>query len=281
MGLKYTLAATLNALLRPLGARLERRDAPQAWQMTELVKRHAATVRQLHAIFSEHNPNLPATVGREELLANLVGTQVSEALWIIRSLHEALAAPGDICEFGIAEGATSALLANEIRATERRLWLFDSFAGLSRPTAEDVLIDDIFQLGSMDAYAGKMSYPEAAARGRVAAVGFPASRLEIVPGFIETSIRGPRLPTSVAFAYVDFDFYEPILVALRFLRKVMPAGGRIVVDDYGFFSAGAQRAVDEFVGECDGQFTLRLPQPYYGHFAELLCQRATDESTRV
>ena len=273
MGIKYTLAATLNAVLRPLGARLQRDDAPEPWQVAELTKRHAAVARQLHALFRDQNPQLPDVVGRDELLAGLVGTLPGEALWLVRSLHEALAVPGDICEFGIAEGATSALLANEIRATDRRLWLFDSFEGLSPPTAEDELIDDIFQLGSMAAYAGKMNYPVEAVRKRLAAVDFPLSRVEIVPGFIEKSIKGPRLPERVALAYVDFDFYEPILVALRFLRQVMPRGGRIVVDDYGFFSAGAQRAVDEFVEECGGQFTLRLPQPYYGHFAELVCER--------
>ncbi|MGD9647401.1 MAG: TylF/MycF/NovP-related O-methyltransferase [Pirellulales bacterium] len=275
MGIKYTLAASLNAVLRPLGARLQRDDAPEPWQMADLAKRHAATVRQLHALFRESHPQLPATPGRDELLSNLVGTQVGEALWLIRSLHDALSVPGDVCEFGIAEGATSALLANEIRATEKRLWLFDSFQGLSQPTVEDVLIDDIFQLGSMDAYTGKMSYPVEEVRKRLTAIDFPKSRVQIVPGYIEQSIQGPHLPQEVAFAYVDFDFYEPILVALRFLRQVMPVGGRIVVDDYGFFSAGAQRAVDEFVDECQGEFTLRLPPPYYGHFAELVCERSS------
>jgi O-methyltransferase len=40
--------------------------------------------------------------------------------------------------------ATSALLANEIRSTERTLWLFDSFKGLGKPSEKDLLIDDIF-----------------------------------------------------------------------------------------------------------------------------------------
>jgi hypothetical protein len=37
---------------------------------------------------------------------------------------------------------------------------------------------------------------------------------------------------------VDFDFYEPIKGALEFLDTRMPAGGRIIVGDYGFFSGG-------------------------------------------
>ena len=49
--------------------------------------------------------------------------------------------------------------------------------------------------------------------------------------------------------YVDFDFYSPISVALRFLNKRLVTGGVIVVDDYGFFSSGAKTAVDEFLKE--------------------------------
>ena len=63
----------------------------------------------------------------------------------------------------------------------------------------------------------------------------------------------------MCFAYVDFDFYEPILTALRFLRPRMPAGGTVVVDDYGFFSAGAKTAVDEFIAEAGGEFEMTLP----------------------
>src|SRR5207244_10995047 len=62
-------------------------------------------------------PDLPATPGRVELLGKLMGTQVSEALYLLAHLHRALAAPGDVCEFGVAAGATTALLANELRRT--------------------------------------------------------------------------------------------------------------------------------------------------------------------
>src|SRR5450755_2563393 len=84
-------------------------------------------------------PN-PVPEGRSELLAKLLGTQLSEAVYIINCLHRSLKLPGDVCEFGIAQGATSALLANEIRDTDKLLWLFDSFEGLPTPTEKDSLI---------------------------------------------------------------------------------------------------------------------------------------------
>ncbi len=76
---------------------------------------------------------------------------------MVLHLNRALGLDGDVCEFGVAQGATSALIANEIRGTEKDLWLFDSFEGLPKPTDHDILIDDIFNLGSIDRYQGTMA----------------------------------------------------------------------------------------------------------------------------
>lgn len=281
MGLKYAVVNILNKVLRPLGARLERLDAPEEWQYRELERRYQEQTKELYGcIAHELFPDLPQKENRLSLLSQLVGTNVSEALWLVRHLHQAMNVPGDVCEFGIAEGATSALMANEIRPTDKRLWLFDSFQGLSRPGDKDELIDDIFGLGSMSSYEGKMSYPVAEVQKRLHAVHFPPERVSIVPGFIEKSIRGPQLPKQVCFAYIDFDFYDPILVALHFLTRVVPVGGCILIDDYGFFSAGAQRAVDEFAAAHAEEFRLTLPPAWCGHFA-VLTRLKVDECNKL
>jgi len=87
-------------------------------------------------------------------MVQLMGTQLSEALHVVAHLNRTLHLEGDVCEFGVAQGATSALIANEIRETNKKLWLFDSFEGLPRPTEQDILIDDIFNLGSIEKYQG-------------------------------------------------------------------------------------------------------------------------------
>src|SRR5205807_7048164 len=50
---------------------------------------------------------------RSILLASLTATSIVEALFILKYLYAAMEVEGDICEFGVAAGATSALLANE------------------------------------------------------------------------------------------------------------------------------------------------------------------------
>ncbi|HOZ48039.1 MAG TPA: TylF/MycF/NovP-related O-methyltransferase [Candidatus Hydrogenedentes bacterium] len=213
--------------------------------------------------------DLPDVPNRTEQLARLDGTAITEAAYVLKYLHLSLVRDGDVCEFGVGTGATSALVANEIAGTGKHLWLFDSFEGLPKPTEKDTLVDDIHSVGSIEAYEGRMSYPMRMVRSRLSRIAFPTNRLHIVPGFIEETIKKAELPRTVAFAYVDFDFYEPIKIALEFLDTVMPADAHIVVDDYGHFSSGAQTAVDEFVNAGAGRYECLLPPRYAGAFAVL------------
>lgn len=236
--------------------------------------RYVDTVREFYeAARLFELPGLPPPGGRPALIARLMGTGTAEALHLLDALHKSLPLEGDVCEFGVCQGATSALMAHEIMDTDKRLWLFDSFKGLPRPTEKDVLLDDIFNLGSMESYEGHMACPADEVRSRLGGVGFPEARTVIVEGFIEDVIGKAPMPEKVSFAYVDFDFYAPISTALEFLDGALTPGGRVLVDDYGFFSAGAQTAVDEFLAARPGRYRFSLPGAYAGRFC--LLERAS------
>lgn len=211
---------------------------------------------------------------RSKLLARLLGTPPSEAYFIVQALAKCIYLPGDVCEFGVAQGETSALIANEIAApSNKNLHLFDSFEGLPKPSDKDQLKDDIFSLGNIESYAGKMSCPEDMVRSRLHAISFPSTRYIIHKGFIENLLNEDKsLPREVCFAYVDFDFYEPIKVTLEYLHCVTPVGATIIVDDYDFFSTGVKLAVDEFIESRLSSGTVYdclVPNSCYGHFAVL------------
>lgn len=252
-----------NRILKIFGCEI-RRITPggsEAFGTPFLIGKYRELLNELYGCLGELLfPDMPPCQGRQELLAKLIGTPVSEAMYIIAYLCQSMGTEGDVCEFGVAQGATSALLANEIRLSKKRLWLFDSFQGLPRPTEKDILINDIFGLGSIEKYAGTMASPVEMVEARLKNVDFPTIRTRIVPGFIEEIVKSATLPNKVSFAYIDFDFYEPILTTLRLLRQRLSVGGAIVVDDYGFFSSGAKTAVDEFVAEAGGEFEMTLPR---------------------
>lgn len=203
---------------------------------------------------------------RIKIMSRLLGTGVGEAAYICYYLRQSLKLEGDVCEFGVAQGRTSALLGQEIIKMDKKLWLFDSFKGLPKPSAKDELKDDIFNLGSIEKYKGKMCCGIGMVKGELKRISFPEHRAMIVPGFIEETIKSFHLPAKVCFAYIDFDFYEPVTVALGFLDKTLQKGGFAIIDDYDFFSSGAKKAVDEFLTSCADRFAFSLPLESAGKF---------------
>jgi Macrocin-O-methyltransferase (TylF) len=66
--------------------------------------------------------------------------------------------------------------------------------------------------------------------------------VRLVKGLFEETIR---LDEPVALAHLDGDWYESTMVCLERIAPRLPAGGRLVIDDYHYWS-GCRRAVDEY-----------------------------------
>ncbi len=263
--IRAAVKRTLNRALRPTGARVITR---QEWR-TQAGRRQIVVDQLVDLFEAEILPELEPREGRRELVHRLIGTEIPEAMYLIYNLQLSLTGPGDICEMGVAQGATSALIANEIAATDKTLWLYDSFEGLSAPSAEDVLIDDPLGLGSMESYAGSMMVGAESVQKRLREIRFPASRTRIVKGFIEPDLIAEQLPHQVAFAYLDFDLYEPILTGLRLMHSRTRPGSVLMVDDFRFLSAGVEAAVREFLAEHEDLYSLWEAPGYAGHFCVL------------
>lgn len=206
---------------------------------------------------------------RTTLLARGKGTRPPEAFFIIKAIERTQNVNGDVCEFGVAQGETSALIANEIHNSNKILHLFDSFEGLPNPTPNDSLINDVFSLGDMSSYQGTMAFPKIQVESRLQAINFPAQQYIIHEGFIEQTLKiDNRLPKKVSFAYVDLDLFEPIRIALDFLDSRTEQGSIIIIDDYDFFSTGVKKAVDDFINT-HPQYQIQIPHKDFGYFAIL------------
>ncbi|WP_243438758.1 TylF/MycF family methyltransferase [Fundidesulfovibrio soli] len=233
-------------------------------------QKYLDAITELYALYRRTVfPSLPGIGNRAPLMTDLLGTSLGEAVYLLDTLLRCLPLPGDVCEFGICQGATSAFMANEIMDTGKSLWLYDSFQGLPKPGEKDELLDDIFGLGHIGKYHGTMRCGREVVEGRLERLGFPAERTRIVPGFLEETLTPDALPHQVCFAYLDMDFHEPTLLALRALHGRVPEGGVLMVDDYGFFSSGVKTAVHEFLDEHPGEYELTLPLALSGKFCFL------------
>jgi O-methyltransferase len=205
-------------------------------------------------------------IGANRLLAH-AGLRILSDTDMIRY---ALDGPGDICEFGVAQGATSALMAERLRDEPgRTLWLYDTFAGLPAPSARDRLIDDPLRLGRIDDYAGSMASEQHEVTDRLDRIGFPRSRVRIVEGRVTADLDPAKLPEQVAFAYVDFDFYEGTRDVLALLHDRLTPGGHVVVDDYGYLSTGVEAAASEFLAAHPGAYDAEVGPLHAGHFLML------------
>ena len=170
------------------------------------------------------------------LLLDLKGTSLVEGLYIANSLIKVSNLNGDVCEFGVAQGKTSKLIGYIINNLNKKLFLFDSFKGLPKPTKEDELKDDIFNLKNISNYEGKMSHKEEKVLSELETINFDKKKLVINRGFFfKKNIVNFNIPKNVSFAYLDFDFYQPTLDALNLLEKIIVKKGIIIVDDYNFF----------------------------------------------
>lgn len=268
MSVKMHFNESIKLIMRRFNLKIEKYDK-KGYTFSE--KQLINAINEINSLYNEFvfNNNKNYDDIQISLLKNLIGTGFGEGLYLLDSLQKSLFIEGDVCEFGVAQGATSALIANELKNTNKNLWLFDSFEGLPNPTKKDSLINDIFNLGSMEAYKGTMACPVDMVKSRLSDINFPSERTKIIPGFIEKTIYDQNLPKKVCFAYIDFDFYEPILIALNYLDRVLQPRGFIIVDDYNFFSEGVKIAVDEFYNSNKEKYEIQFPIKSAGFFCLL------------
>lgn len=146
---------------------------------------------------------------------------------------------GDFVETGVFKGGTAGVLADQVmRSADRRLWLFDAFAGMPAASEKD---DD-----RSHAIEGQYVGSERQTRRILGKVGIPESRVELRVGWFDDTFPDADVG-DIALLHVDCDFYDPVKLTLEtFYPRVVP-GGYVIINDYGSYE-GARIAVDEFLG---------------------------------
>lgn len=149
--------------------------------------------------------------------------------------------PGDMAECGVYRGGTAWFMAQALRESGRGdalLHLFDSFEGLSKPSAVD----------GAHWKEGDLAIPLEEVRRLL------APQEEIIrywPGWIPHEFAQVR-DRRFSLVHIDVDLAEPTWDALDFFYPRVLQHGLIVCDDYGFETCpGARQAMDTFFAERD------------------------------
>lgn len=174
---------------------------------------------------------------------NLLSDQVDEreVRVVLRELEAVLAreVPGDVVEFGCYVGTTSVFLAGRLKATGRKLYLYDSFEGLPPKTGEDESPAGMqFKTGELLATKKQLIK-----NLKQANVPMPVIKKGWFSALTEADV-----PKQIAFAFLDGDYYHSVRDPLRLIWPRLAPGAIIVVDDYANEALpGAARAVDEWL----------------------------------
>ena len=158
--------------------------------------------------------------------------------------------PGDMIECGVWRGGSMMAIALTLLAEKdmsRRLYLYDTFEGMSEPTADDTTFDGIPAEHLLKAEAKGTGIWHYAAldevRSNLASTGYPVDQISYVQGRVEETVPGV-VPEMISLLRLDTDWYESTRHELLHMYPRLVQHGVLIIDDYGHFQ-GAKKATDE------------------------------------
>jgi O-methyltransferase len=161
---------------------------------------------------------------------------------------------GAVVECGVWRGGSMmavALTLLRLGVTDRDLYLFDTFSGMTEPGDEDVKHSgeraaDVLAGASRESHDWAVA-PFEQVREAVLGVGYPEDRIHFVQGRVEDTVPA-NAPAEIALLRLDTDWYSSTKHELVHLYPRLARGGVLIIDDYAYWQ-GARQAVDEYIQE--------------------------------
>ncbi len=167
----------------------------------------------------------------------------------LQSLYESVrlvvsrSVPGDIVECGVARGGSTALMAltlKRLQVADRRVWAFDTFAGLPEPSKND----PDYQFAKEHTGSCVGTFDEVSRSFQQLGI---LDQCRLVKGLFQNTLPSAAIG-KISVLHIDGDWYDSVRICLEELYDHLSPGGIVQIDDYGFWE-GARRAVDEFFSE--------------------------------
>ncbi|MFJ7084927.1 TylF/MycF/NovP-related O-methyltransferase [Streptomyces griseus] len=169
--------------------------------------------------------------------------------------------PGDIVECGVWRGGSMQACARTLLSvgeTERDLYLFDTYEGMTPPTVEDLRRDGRPAQELLDAQGKDRPIWAVASLEDVKAgfenIPYPKERVHYVRGRVEDTVPA-QAPEQISILRLDTDWYASTKHELEHLYGRLVSGGVLLIDDYGYWQ-GSRQAVDEFLDKTGEQLLL-------------------------
>lgn len=180
--------------------------------------------------------------------------------------------PGAIVECGVWRGGSMLAAALTLSAegdTNRELYLFDTFEGMSAPSDRD---RDHAGRSARDLLAATATSAEVLCEAGIDDVkrtmqlsAYPEERMHFVAGKVEDTLPGAA-PEQIALLRLDTDWYESTYHELVHLYPALEIGGVLIIDDYGYWR-GAREATDKYFSESNAAPILLNSIDFTGRIA--------------
>jgi O-methyltransferase len=230
------LVKTFNRLIKPFGYALQRKTEPPVKDMIS------------DEVFLEmYTKCQPFTMTSMERMYSLYQSMK----YIVENNL-----PGDFTECGVWKGGSSMMMALYLKSqgiTDRTIFLYDTYEGMSAPTdadkshtgekAEDLLsVQDKNNDNSIWCYSSLDDVKK-----NLASTGYPMEKICFIKGKVEDTLVN-EIPGQLCLLRLDTDWYESTKVELNVLYPLLISKGVLIIDDYGHWE-GARKAVDEYFSE--------------------------------
>lgn len=161
---------------------------------------------------------------------------------------------GDFVECGVWRGGSMMAVAHTLKRmgdTTRKLYLYDTFAGMSPPTGRDIrfdgvsaheLIETVYKDAGSWRYADKSEVTK-----NILSTGYPECNVLLIEGKVEETVP-QTIPTQICLLRLDTDWYESTKHELTYLYPKVVKNGVLIIDDYGHWM-GSKQATDEYFSQ--------------------------------
>lgn len=161
---------------------------------------------------------------------------------------------GDFVECGVWRGGNGILAKKlfERMGSDKKVWMFDTFEGMTAPTQFDVvasnksLAEVKYKKTKKDTHSewAYASLEDVKRNCESSAVNL--SSIKFVKGDVcKTLAKKSNLPKEISILRLDTDWYESTKAELESLYPILSKRGVLIVDDYGYWE-GSRKAVDEY-----------------------------------
>ena len=162
--------------------------------------------------------------------------------------------PGDFVECGVWRGGNGILAKKvfEYLGSNKNVWMFDTFEGMTAPTSVDVAAktqlaaERHFLDSQKDTHNDWCFASLSDVHKNCTDAGLDINSFKFIKGDVCDTLKRPKnIPTEISVLRLDTDWYESTKAELEILYPRLSDRGVLIIDDYGHWE-GAKKAVDEY-----------------------------------